>query len=235
MSTRSTLSGAKRALSSASTSASSRTCRLRASASTLAKATRDDGCDRKPVQLERERACVDSSELEEVVDEQRQRPYLLRSTGTYSSGPARPSSIASSIACMFASGVRRSWLAHATSSRRVSKSRWRLSPISLNDVARSASSVGPPLGHARLEVAARELRRTRRGPGRSTPRSSARGTSAATTAVSADAAVTARIFTSSPMWNITQPESEHRPEREQTARKARPASCSRTVGSRRRR
>ena len=46
-------------------------------------------------------------------------------------------------------------------------------------------------------------------------------TSAATIAVSAEAAVTARIFTSSPMWNITQPESrtapsgkQHREERE---------------------
>ena len=33
--------------------------------------------------------------------------------------------------------------------------------------------------------------------------------------MSADAAVTARIFTSSPMWNITQPDSENRAEREQ--------------------
>ena len=42
--------------------------------------------------------------------------------GRYSSGSASPSSIASSIACIEASGVRRSWLAHATSSRRASNS-----------------------------------------------------------------------------------------------------------------
>ena len=34
-------------------------------------------------------------------------------------------------------------------------------------------------------------------------------------AVNADAAVTARIFTSSPMWNITQPDASTAPEREQ--------------------
>ena len=82
-----------------------------------------------------------------------------RSTGRSSSGSTRPSSRASSIACMLASGVRRSWLAHATSSRRASNSCSRLAAISLNDEARSATSAGPRLGRAHREVAAREPRR----------------------------------------------------------------------------
>ena len=89
-----------------------------------------------------------------------------RSTGTYSSGAARSSSIASSIACMFARGVRRSWLAHVTSSRRVSKRRRRLSPISLNDAASSATSVGPARVRARRDHRVR-ARRTHREPSRS--------------------------------------------------------------------
>ena len=146
MSTRSSLSGAKRAVSSASTSASSRTCRLRASASMLRSELETMGatgslCSSSvsaPASI-RASSKMSSTSRDSV-------RTCSRSTGTYSSGAARPSSTASSIACMFASGVRRSWLAHATSSRRVSKSRRRLSPISLNDVARSAISVGPPSG-----------------------------------------------------------------------------------------
>ena len=52
------------------------------------------------------------------------------------------------------------------------------------------------------------------------------------TAAEAEAAATARIFTSSPMWNITQPESSTAPSGRTTARNASPTSCRRTVGRR---
>ena len=64
----------------------------------------------------------------------------------YSSGSARPSSIASSMALIEATGVRRSWLAAATSSRRASKRPSRFAAISLNDRPSSASSRGPLSG-----------------------------------------------------------------------------------------
>ena len=135
---------------------------------------------------------------------------------------------------MFASGVRRSWLAHATSSRRASKRRSMLPAISLNDAASSASSRGPALGRARVEVAARRAPRTRRGAGPAGARSTGRGTRPATTATVADAAATARIFTSSPMWNITQPESSTDGEREARprGRRARRAGVGRSAASR---
>ena len=98
------------------------------------------------MQLECESTGVNARELEEVVDEQRKGRTCSRRTGTYSPGSPRPSSSASSIACMLASGVRRSWLAQATSSRRVSKRRPRFAPISLKDAASSATSAGPPSG-----------------------------------------------------------------------------------------
>ena len=53
-------------------------------------------------------------------------------------------------------------------------------------------------------------------------------TSAAPTAADAAAAATARIFTSSPMWNITQPESITTSSGSSTASSARPPSCRRT-------
>jgi ABC-type sugar transport system permease subunit len=56
---------------------------------------------------------------------------------------AASASTASSIAWRDASGVRRSWLAHATSSRRASKSRSRSAAIALKDEASAASSAGP--------------------------------------------------------------------------------------------
>ena len=57
--------------------------------------------------------------------------------GKYSCGWASPSSSASIIAFIAATGVRRSWLAQATSWRRASKTSSTFAAISLNDAARS--------------------------------------------------------------------------------------------------
>ena len=127
-----------------------------------------------------------SSKRSSTSDERR-RPARAR-TGSVSSGAARPSSSASSIACMFASGVRRSWLAQATSSRRASNSRSRLAAISLNDAARSATSAGPDSGARTREVAGRERAPTRRARDRRSCTIERARTSPATTATAADAA-----------------------------------------------
>ena len=76
ISTRSTFSGAKRAVRSWSTSAASVTWRSRASASTPRRLVDTTGATGAQ-ELERQRAGVDARELEEVVDEPRQRPHLL--------------------------------------------------------------------------------------------------------------------------------------------------------------
>ena len=131
---------------------------------------------------------------------------------------------------MFASGVRRSWLAQATSSRRASKSRSRLAAISLNEAARSAISAGPDGGARTLRSPrARRPEASRTASIESTiERPSHRP---ARTATAAEAADTARIFLSSPMWNITQPDSRTTASGRQTANAASPAICRRTVGS----
>ncbi len=148
-------------------------------------------------------------------------------------GSTRPSSSASSIACMFASGVRRSWLAQATSSRRASNRRSRLAAISLNEAARSATSAGPDSGARTLRSPAASLRgrvadaldRARDRPGEHQAGDRPRR--------SPSPAETARILTSSPMWNATQPESSTDASGRQTESAARPASCNRRLGRRR--
>ena len=106
-----------------------------------------------------------------------------------------------------ARGVRRSWLAQATSSRRASKSCSRFAAISLNDRAELGELGRPGFGRTCGQVAGRE-RAPRRPQTRSSgPRSSGREAAPRAERRGADAAATARIFTSSPMWNITQPES----------------------------
>ena len=114
---------------------------------------------------------------------------------------------------MLASGVRRSWLAHATSSRRASKRCSTLAAISLNDAREVCELSRAVLGRTCREVAARQLDDARRIRSIEFAIERVR-TSAAPTAADADAAVTARIFTSSPMWNITQPEESHGGQRE---------------------
>ena len=129
-----------------------------------------------------------------------------RSAGRYRSGSASPSSSASSIACMFASGVRRSWLAQATSWRRASKSPSTLAAISLKLVASSASSVGPSSGaraarSPRARAADAERTRSIEPPIR-------RATSSApASAAVEDATATRRIVMSWPELNIATPES----------------------------
>src|SRR5207302_1691636 len=118
-------------------------------------------------------------------------------------------------------GARRSWLAQATSSRRASKSCSSPAAIALNESASSAISRAPPTG-ARVESspAARDWEAA---PTRRSDAVIARArTSAATTAAVADPAATARIFTSAPMWNITQPDSSTAASGTQTAIKASP-------------
>ena len=109
------------------------------------------------MQLECEHAGVDARELEEVVDEEREARTCSRRTGRYSAGSPRPSSSASSIACMLASGVRRSWLAQATSSRRVSKRRAELLAHLVEGGGELRNLCGPTLRSPCREVPAREL------------------------------------------------------------------------------
>ena len=235
MSTRSSLSGAKRAVSSASTSASSRTCRLRASASMLRSELETMGATRKPVQLERERACVDSSELEDIVDEQGQRLYLLPEHGDVlvRGGEAVLDCLEHRLhvreRCPQVVARPRDELATRVEEPTEVVSHLVERRREVGDLGRAAARARAPRG--RLAPSATDASRTRSID----PTIERARTRAATTAVSADAAVTARIFTSSPMWNITQPDSRTAPSGSRTARKARPASCSRTVGSRRRR
>ena len=126
-------------------------------------------------------------------------------------------------------GVRRSWLAQATSSRLASKSSERFDAISLNECESSASSAGPPSSaRAERSPAASAADELRRWSSRWTmPWARKRPTS---TAADADALATARILTSSPMWNMTQPERSTAPSGKTTASSASPASCRRTVG-----
>ena len=80
-STRSTLSGAHRAVTDSPTCASSVTCRARASASTPRRHERDEAGELRLAQLERQRAAVDPRELEEVVGERRERANLVAQRG----------------------------------------------------------------------------------------------------------------------------------------------------------
>ena len=136
-STRSIFSGAKRAVPSSVDARGE----LDASPSRIgldaAQARLDDRLESAARELEGERTRVDACQLEKVVDERARAPAPAPERGKARRGSTRPSSSASSIACMLASGVRRSWLAQATSSRRASKSRSRLAAISLNETARS--------------------------------------------------------------------------------------------------
>ena len=123
--------------------ATSSTCRAAASGSSSRSAESTRPATGSLLQLERQRAGVDPRQLEQVVDEQRERPHLLaQRRQVVVRLVARPSSIASIIACIEASGVRRSWLAQATSSRRASKSCSMLAAIALNESASCAISLG---------------------------------------------------------------------------------------------
>jgi hypothetical protein len=137
-----------------------------------------------------------------------------------------------SIACIEAIGVRRSWLAQATSSRRASKSAARREAISLKEAASWASSAGPSAGAvtARSPAASSIEAARRRSILRAIDRASS---SAAPTEAKAAPVVTVRIFTSAPMWNMTQPDRSTAASGTVVERRARPASCSLTVGSRR--
>ena len=61
----------------------------------------------------------------------------------------------------------------------------------------------------------------------------AASTRATATALAAAAAATARIFTSAPMWNITQPDSSTAASGRRTASSPNAASCARTADNRR--
>ena len=154
-------------------------------------------------------------------------PAAVRGTRSVAS----PSSIASSIAVIEAIGVRRSWLAAATSSRRASKRLSRFAAISLNERPSSRELARAVLGRARCEVARCELRRGGAQP-LDAPRDRAAEDERCATAAERgcrgdreDLHVVAHV--------------EHHParrstatERQQRRRAARaPPSCSRTVGS----
>ena len=227
-----------RACASASTSASSVTCRARASASTPRRQTR-----RRPapsgsrVQLERERAGVDPGELEEVVDEQRERRAPARaSAGRYSSGLGE--AVLERLEHRLHVRERRAQVVARPGDElaaRVEEAARGSSAISLNDAASSASSAGPASGARAVEVAARELAGRVADAVDRAARSSARGRAPRSTRrQSPTRPTTARIFTSSPMWNITQPESEHGAEREadREERRARRAGAGRSGAAR---
>ena len=147
--------------------ASTLDCFARASASTPRTQDSTSAADLRVAQLERQRTGVDARELEEVVDEAAERAHLFAHRRQVALGLAMPSSSASSIACIEASGVRRSWLAQATSSRRASKSRVRFAAISLKERGELGQLGRAALGRPRREVAARERGENRRR--RSTP------------------------------------------------------------------
>ena len=122
---------------------------------------------------------------------------------------------------MFASGVRRSWLAQATSWRRASKSRSRFAAISLNAAASSRQLGGAVLGRARREVAAREPRGRRHDRVRARSRSTGQQEgSRRRTAEAAPAATTSTDLTSCADSNITTPDSDHGGERQRRPRAA---------------
>src|SRR3954453_204669 len=131
---------------------------------------------------------------------------------------------------MFASGVRRSWLAQATSSRRTSKSCSRFAAISLKDAAISETSTGPDSG-ARTVRSPRDRDTDASRTWSIEPAIDRARKSPPIIATVAEAADIARILTSSPMWNMTQPERNTEASGRQTASAARPMSCRRTVGS----
>ena len=97
--------------------------------------------------------CVDLRELEEVVDQGGERVRLLLERRQRLGRCHHTVWSASNIAWMFASGVRRSWLAQATSSRRASNSRSRLAAISLNDACEVVELRGAGARRAHGEVA----------------------------------------------------------------------------------
>ena len=207
---------------------------MRAAASGLQQAERrvDEARDRKLLQLERERAGVDPRELEQVVDERASAsaPGRAASAGSPRAA-ARPSSIASIIACIEASGVRRSWLAQATSSRRASKSCSMLAAIALNDVGELRD-----LARRRRSARARRGRRRRAAPrrrrrGGATARSSARA--AARRRRRPSPSRRRRRGSSGRRPCGTSPSRRRAPRRAgtQTETSARPASWSRTVGA----
>ena len=102
----------------------------------------------------------------------------------------------------------------------------------MKEAASSAISPGPSTG-ARADnspaASDREAAPTRRNEA-VIERASTR---AANTAAVADPAATARIFTSAPMWNMTQPDNRTAASGTQTAMRARPTSWAETVGARR--
>ena len=194
----------------------------------------DERGERDLLELVDERAGVDAGELEEVVDENRQAPRLIlqgrevlgrrgetvldRLEHRCDRGHGRAQVVARR-RDELAAGVEEAFEA---AGHRVER------PPQLGELARAA------LGCARAEVAGgerAEAERRRSIRARSTTTS----TSAAATAADAEAAATARILTSSPMWNITQPESSTASSGSTTESNAKPASCRRTLGRRRRR
>ena len=109
-----------------------------------------------------------------------------RIAGRYCSGGASPSSTASSIAWSEASGVRRSWLAWATSSRRASKSRSSSARHAVEGRPQLGELAGTGLGGAgaRSPPASASLARRTRSTGPMTERATS---SAPTRAAVADA------------------------------------------------
>ena len=184
-------------------------------------------------QLDRERSGVDLRQLEHVVDEKRQRAHLLVQRGDvvvrcdepvlgrFEHGPhvrERCAKIVAGPGDELPARVEQPLdvAGHLVERRR-----------ELCDLARPVLAA-PCAG----EIASRELRRRLAHPlerthhrlGEEQP---------ATTAIAAAVADTARIFTSSPMWNITQPESSTEASGRPTASAASAASWTRTVGNER--
>jgi hypothetical protein len=119
----------------------------------------DETPERNVSQLERQRACVDARVLEEVVDERAERSRLLPQRLDVLLRPCDPVLDRLDHRADRASGVRRSWLAHATSSRRASKSSSSRVAIALKAAPSSAISAGPSSGlwGAKTRCAPREI------------------------------------------------------------------------------
>ena len=230
-STRSTFSGAQRTLAAVDVARSSRDVRRAASASTPRRHDSTTVAQRRRAQLERRARRRRFARARRDRRRARERAHLLAERGQVLVGLGEP--VLDRLEHRLHRRERRAEI--------VARPRDEL-PAGVEEpleacrhlverAARGRRARRAALGRARAQVAARE--RAPRVAHRSTrARSAGRARAPTTTAPSADAAATARIFRSSPMWNITQPDSEHRARAAAAPRaSASPTSCRRTVGS----
>ena len=197
-----------------------------------AQAGLDHRLERCSAELEGERARVDACQLEEIVDERREDTDLLAEHGKGRLG--LDEAVLERLEHGLHVGKRRAEIVARPRDELTASVEESLE--ALRHLVERGGQVGdlgrPRLGRSHREIAAGERAEASRT--RSTePTIECASTSPATIATVADAAETARIFTSSPMWKATQPDSRTEVSGRQTESAASPASCNRRLGSRR--